>query len=147
MTQAKNGDRVKVNYTGKFEDGTIFDSSTGRDALEFTLGAGEVILGFEQTVLGMNPGENRSVEIPAVQAYGLHREEYVFEVERSMFPPDLNPQVGQQLSIRHENGHSTPVQVVSAGESKVTLDANHPLAGKNLIFAIELVAITNAAGD
>lgn len=141
MVQAKSGDRVKVDYTGTFEDGTVFDDSTGKDALEFTIGQGEVIPGFEQTVIGMNPGDKRTVEIPATDAYGPHREEFVFDVERSLFPSEIDPQVGQQLAIRHGNGHSTPVRVVGATDAKVTLDANHPLAGKKLIFNIHLVGI------
>jgi len=142
MVQAKSGDSVKVNYTGTFEDGTVFDTSTGQDALEFTIGQGEVIPSFEQTVIGMQPGETRKVEIKADDAYGPYRDEYVFDIERSMFPPDLDPQIGQKLAIRRGEGHSLPMQVVSASEDKVTLDANHPLAGKNLIFDIHLVAIT-----
>jgi len=141
MAQAKQGDAVKVHYTGKLNGGTIFDSSTGGDPLQFTIGQGEMIPGFEQAVIGMNPGESKTFNIPADGAYGPHHEEWILVVERSEIPPNLNPQLGQQLQIRHADGRTTAVIVTDVSESSVTLDANHPLAGKDLTFDIQLVEV------
>lgn len=142
--QAKKGDKVRVHYTGSLNDGSVFDSSTGGAPLEFTLGGGEVIPGFEQAVIGMQPGESRKTVIPTAEAYGPRREEYVFEVERSLFPAELKPEVGQELAIRHDDQHSTPVKVVAVAAEKITLDANHPLAGQALTFEISLQEIVSA---
>ena len=147
MEQAKNGDHVKVHYTGKLQDGTVFDSSEGRDPLEFTVGEGEVIPGFENAVVGMNPGENKTTEIRAEQAYGPHDSEMVLEVPRSQFPPDLNPQVGDQLQLSQQNGQAFMVNVTEVTPDTVTLDANHPLAGKDLTFDIRLVQVERPGGD
>lgn len=141
MAQAKQGDKVKVHYTGKLDDGTVFDSSAGRDPLEFTLGSGQVIPGFESGVTGMNPGESKSVTIPSVEAYGPKHEEMIVVVGRDEFPPDLEPSPGDQLQMRHDSGQIVMVTVAEATESHVTLDANHPLAGKDLTFDIELVEV------
>jgi FKBP-type peptidyl-prolyl cis-trans isomerase 2 len=141
MEKAKNGDLVKVHYTGKLEDGTVFDSSADRDPLEFTLGQGEVIAGFEEAVVGMSPGETRTADVDAGKAYGPRREEMVVEVDRTQFPDHLDPQVGQHLEIRQQAGECVMVTVVGVSESRVTLDANHPLAGKALRFEIQLVDI------
>ncbi len=142
MVQAKPGDTVKIHYTGRLEDGTVFDSSSDRDPLEFTINQGQVIPGFEQAVLGMTPGESKTEKIPMDQAYGPHREEMVLEVSREQIPPDLNPEVGQQLQIQQANGQSVPVFVTDVTDAQITLDANHPLAGEDLTFDIELVEIT-----
>ncbi|AFY68104.1 peptidylprolyl isomerase [Geitlerinema sp. PCC 7407] len=141
MTQAKVGDTVRVHYTGKLVDGTIFDSSSNRDPLEFAIGSGGIIPGFEQAVIGMNPGDSKTTHIPADQAYGPHRQEMVLVVEREQIPPDIDLQVGQQLQLRQENGYALPVIVTEVEEAQVTLDANHPLAGEDLIFDIQLVEI------
>jgi len=141
MAQAKKGDTVKVHYTGKLDDGTVFDSSVERDPLEFRIGEGQVLPGFEQAIEGMNPGQSRSVNIPADQAYGPYREEMVLEIEKDRFPPDLDPQVGQQLRVRQPDNNTVPVRVTEVSEATVTLDANHPLAGKDLTFEIELIEI------
>lgn len=141
MAQAKNGDTVKVHYTGKLDDGSVFDSSADRDPLEFTLGKEQVIPGFEKAIVGMNPGDSRTATIPADDAYGPHRKEMVMEVGRDQFPPDLEPQVGQQIQIKQPDGHAIAVMVTQISGSKVTLDANHPLAGKDLTFDINLVSI------
>jgi len=141
MAQAKKGDTVKVHYTGKLDDGTVFDSSVERDPLEFRIGEGQVLPGFEQAIEGMNPGQSRSVNIPADQAYGPYREEMVLEIEKDRFPPDLDPQVGQQLRVRQPDNSTVPVRVTEVSEATVTLDANHPLAGKDLTFEIELIEI------
>ena len=141
MTEAKFGDTVRVHYTGKLEDGTVFDSSLDRDPVEFTLGARQVIPGFEQAVVGMSPGESKTVEVPADQAYGPYREELVQEIDRELVPEDLKLEVGQQLALRLSPGRSIRVTVTKLTESKVTLDANHPLAGKDLTFDLQLVEI------
>lgn len=141
MTQAKPGDTVKIHYTGKLEDGTVFDSSTSRDPLEFKLSAGQVIPGFEQAVVGMSPGESKTEKIPMDQAYGPHREEMILEVNRQQMPPELQPEIGQQLQLQQPNGRVVPVLVTEVTESLVKLDANHPLAGQDLTFDIQLVEI------
>lgn len=141
MAAASDGDTVRVHYTGELDDGVIFDTSAGGEPLQFTLGAGAVIPGFEQAVLGMDPGETTTVRIPANDGYGERRDDLVLEVERDQVPPDLNPQVGERLEIRRQDGSSVPVTVSAVSEKIVTLDANHPLAGQALTFQIELVEI------
>ncbi len=141
MAQAKLGDTVKVNYTGKLQDGTVFDSSANRDPLQFALGQGQVISGFEEAVVGMAPGESKSVTIPSEQAYGPYQDELVIVVDEKQMPSDLSVEVGQQLQMRHSSGQAVPVMVTNVADSKVTLDANHPLAGKDLTFDLELVNI------
>ncbi|HEY9601416.1 MAG TPA: peptidylprolyl isomerase [Allocoleopsis sp.] len=141
MVQAKPGDTVKIHYTGKLDDGTVFDSSAEREPLEFTLSGGQVIPGFEQAVVGMAPGESKTEKIPMEQAYGPYRQEMVIQVNREQLPPDLDPEVGLQLQIQQPNGQAIPVLVTEVTNSKVTLDANHPLAGEDLTFDIELVEI------
>lgn len=142
MAQAKIGDTVQVHYTGKLEDGTIFDSSIDHDPLEFTLGQGQIIPGFEQAVVGMAPGDAKTQVIPSTQAYGPYREDMVVEISRSQMPPELEPEVGQQLEVAQGPGQIIPVVVTQVSEATVTLDANHPLAGENLVFDIQLVAIS-----
>ncbi|MEA5571251.1 peptidylprolyl isomerase [Calothrix sp. UHCC 0171] len=141
MTQAKLGDTVTVHYTGKLTDGTVFDSSDGGSPLEFTLGEGQLIPGFEEAVVGMNAGESKTTHIPVEQAYGEYRPEMVIEVERDQMPPELEPEVGQQLQIQQPTGQVIPVVITDISESTVRLDANHPLAGEDLVFDIQLVAI------
>lgn len=142
MAAAKQGDTVQIHYTGKLDDGSVFDSSEGRTPLQFTLGEGMVIAGFEAAVTGMSVGEEKTTCIPADQAYGPRQEEMVFEVPRSEMPEGMDPEVGQQLNVRHESGESTTVMVTEVADDTVTLDANHPLAGEELTFDLELVAIT-----
>ncbi|BCO09454.1 peptidyl-prolyl cis-trans isomerase [Desulfolithobacter dissulfuricans] len=141
MAEAKTGDNVKVHYTGTLEDGTVFDSSQGHDPLEFTLGSGQVIPGFEEAVLGMDQGESKKVTIPADKAYGQRNEEMVITVPREQVPEDINPEVGQQLQMGGPDGQVVVVEVVEVTEEHIILDANPPLAGKDLTFDIELVAI------
>lgn len=141
MSKAKNGDMVKVHYTGKLEDGTVFDSSSGRAPLEFTLGQGEVLTGFEEAVVGMAPGEKRTARVGADKAYGPRRQEMVVEVDRKQLPGNIDPKVGQHLEINQPAGSPIMVTVVDVSEGKVTLDANHPLAGKTLEFEIQLMDI------
>ena len=141
MAQAKTGDTVKVHYTGKLDDNTIFDTSADREPLQFTIGEGQVIPDFEQAVVGMNPGDTKNVQIPSDRAYGPHHEEMVMEVERSEIPEDLNPEVNQRLQVRQQDGEVFAVTVTAVSELKVTLDGNHPLAGKDLAFDIQLSEI------
>jgi peptidylprolyl isomerase len=141
LSKAKEGDTVKVHYTAKLEDGTVFDSSIMRAPLEFTIGEGLLIPGFEHAVIGMCPGELKTEKISADNAYGPHRDEMVLGVDKSQFPPELDPEIGQQLQIRQANGLVTDVIVIDINGSLVTLDANHPLAGKDLVFDIQLVEI------
>lgn len=141
MPQAKQGDTVKVHYTGKLDDGTVFDSSQERDPLEFTIGTGTIIPGFEQAVIGMAPGESKTEVIPTDRAYGPYLEEMVLQVERQQLPTDIDPEVGQQLQLQHPTGEVIPVVITDVSSSTVTLDANHPLAGEDLTFDIQLVAI------
>lgn len=142
MEPAKAGDVVIVHYTGKLEDGTVFDSSLDREPLQVTLGAGQVIPGLERAIVGMKPGESKTEVIPSDQAYGPYDAEMVFKVGRNRFPNDVKPELGQDLQIQHPNGRSAQVLVTAVSESTVTLDANHPLAGKDLIFDLQLIAIT-----
>ncbi len=141
MAEAKKGDRVKVHYTGKLEDGSVFDSSRDREPLEFELGGGMMIKGFDTAVSGMKVGESKTAQIPAEEAYGEHNAEMVIEVPKSQLPEDLKPEVGQQLGMQQPNGQSVPVRVVDVKEESIEIDANHPLAGKDLIFDLELVEI------
>lgn len=140
MASARPGDTVRVHYTGKLGDETVFDSSAGRDPLEFTIGEGRVIPGFETAVEGMAVGEERTVTIPVEQAYGERRDEMVATVGRDQFPPSIEPEVGLQLQM-NQNGQPIPVRVTEVSEESVTLDANHPLAGQDLTFDVELVEI------
>lgn len=141
MPQARPGDMVRVHYTGKLVDGTTFDSSEEGAPIQFTLGEGDLIPGFEEAVLGMAPGESKTHTIPAQQAYGLHQPELLLEVDRQQFPDDINPYVGQQLEMTQANGSTVPVVVTAINAAHVTLDGNHPLAGQDLLFEICLVAI------
>ncbi len=141
MVQAKTGDTVKVHYTGKLDDGTVFDTSANRAPLEFTLGQGNVIPGFENAVVGMEPGESKTTEIPSDQAYGPHHDEMLIQVTRDQFPEDVEPEVGQQLQVQQANGHQFIVSITEIKGDAITLDGNHPLAGKDLTFDIQLVEI------
>ncbi len=141
MGQVKEGDTVKVHYTGKLDDGTVFDSSKGQEPLEFTMGKGQLIPGFEQAVEGMEPGESKTVTIPANEAYGPHHDEMVIEVARDQFPADQEPEVGQQYRVHQADGTPFVVTVTDVTPDTITLDANHPLAGQDLTFDIQLVDI------
>jgi FKBP-type peptidyl-prolyl cis-trans isomerase 2 len=146
MTEARAGDTVKVHYTGKLDDGTVFDTSSDSEPLEFTLGEGQVILGFEQAVMGMNMGDSKTAKIPADEAYGRHRPEMVLAVPRDQFPANITPEVGQQLQIRQPNGQAFVVKVTDIKDDTIVLDANHPLAGQDLTFDIKLVEVTPYSG-
>lgn len=141
MTQAKQGNKVKVDYTGKLKDGSVFDSSASREPLEFMIGNGQVIPDFEDAVVGMNPGDSKTIEIPAARAYGPRHEDLVIAIDREQFPTDINPEVGDQLQISQPDGRASVVTVTDINDSSVTLDANHPLAGEDLTFDIQLVEV------
>lgn len=141
MSEAKSGDTVKIHYTGKLPDGTQFDTSAGKDPLEFELGSGQVIPGFEKAVTGMEVGQTKTVTIPPAEAYGERNEEMVHEVPKSALPDDLEPEEGMGLQARGEDGQVFRLTVTEVGDETVKVDANHPLAGKDLNFDIELVAI------
>ena len=146
MAQAKEGDEVQVHYTGRLEDGTVFDTSEDGDPLSFTVGENRVIPGFEEAVTGMEPGDSKTTEVEPEQAYGEHREDMVMEMERDQIPDDVDPEVGQQLQLRLENGQTVPVLITALGEETVTIDANHPLAGRKLKFEIELIDVGEGQG-
>lgn len=138
---AGDGDTVRVHYTGTLEDGTTFDTSVGGEPLEFTLGAGQMIPGFEEAVYGLKIGESKTVTIPAEEAYGPHRDDLVIVVEWEQLPAGLDPEVGQQLQMQQTDGRTAVVIVTDVSETTITVDANHHLAGKDLTFEIELVEI------
>jgi peptidylprolyl isomerase len=141
MASAKQGDTVLVNYTGKLGDGTVFDTSYNRQPLRFTLGKGQLIAGFEKAVIGMSPGEKKTVVIPPAEAYGQPQASAIVEMERKNLPPNTNVKIGQRLELTQEDNRRVLVTVVAATKNTITLDANHPLAGKDLTFEIELVSI------
>ena len=141
MSNAKQGDTVKIHYTGTLDDGTQFDSSAGRDPLEFEVGSGQVIPGFDKAVDGMAVGDKKDVNIPAAEAYGERNEQMIQEVPKSALPPGLEPEEGMQLQAQNEQGQAMPLTVTAVTEKSITVDGNHPLAGKALNFAIELVEI------
>lgn len=142
MSEAKKGDKVKVHYTGKLVDGAVFDSSVEREPLEFELGAGMMIAGFDKAVHGMKVGDKITTNIVADEAYGQKNDEMVIDVPKAQLPEDLKPEVGQQLAMQQPNGQSIPVVVTKVEDETVQIDANHPLAGKDLVFDIELVEIS-----
>ena len=137
--QAANGDTVRVHYTGTLADGTEFDTSVGRDPIEFTLGGGMVIPGFESALMGMAPGESKSVTLEPIDAYGPHDANLVQVVERSRIPDEIDLQVGTGLQTSDGGGNTIRLTVIALDDDNVTVDANHPLAGKSLTFALELV--------
>lgn len=141
MATVKNGDTVRVHYTGKLEDGSVFDSSEGSNPLEFIVGDGEVIAGLEQGVIGMSEGESKTITIPMEQAYGPHHKERIFEMDKTKVPENFNPDIGQQLQMYRADGVPIAVTVVGISENSYSMDCNHPLAGKTLIFETKLVKI------
>lgn len=145
MTKAKSGDIVRINYTGRLTDGTQFDSSVGREPLQFTLGSGEVIPGLDAHLEGMEPGAKSTVTIPPEAAYGPRREDAIQTIDRAGVPPDLDLQVGKQLQARTSTGALLPITVIEFDDKVVKFDANHPLAGKDLVFDVELLEIVKAA--
>ncbi|WP_118973762.1 FKBP-type peptidyl-prolyl cis-trans isomerase [Taibaiella koreensis] len=141
MSAVKAGDTVNVHYHGRLTDGTTFDSSEGRAPLQFTVGEGQVIKGFDDALIDMNIGDKKTVHIPVDEAYGPTMQENLIEFPKTEFPPDMKPEVGAQLHLSDNQGRNFPVVVAEVKEESVVLDANHPLAGKDLVFEIELVSI------
>jgi len=141
MTAAKKGDNVKIHYTGTLNDGSVFDSSIGRTPLSFRLGSGQVIQGFDEAVLGMRQGEAKTVVIPVEKAYGPRKEELVISVPRQHVPPEITPEVGLKLQMGGANGELVMVEIIEVADDYIALDANPPLAGQELTFQIDLVAI------
>jgi len=141
MSVAKKGDKVKVHYTGKLTDGTVFDSSREREPLEFEVGGGQMIAGFDQAVNGMHVGESKTAKFSSKEGYGEKDDNMIFTVPKDQLPPELEPEEGQQLSMQHPSGQNIPVVVTKVEEKEIVIDANHPLAGKELEFEIELMEI------
>ena len=145
---AETGDTVKVHYTGRLQDGTVFDTSVGSNPLEFTLGQGQLISGFEQAVIGMQVGESKTVTIPVDEAYGPRRDDMIREIERSKLLENIDPQIGMQLQMNQSDGSIIAVTIIDVSEMTIKIDANHPLAGYDLIFDIELIEIeTSQSGQ
>jgi peptidylprolyl isomerase len=145
MTMLKNGDTIKVHYTGTLEDGRVFDTSKGRDPLEFTTGEGRIISGFENAIMGMTVGETRDFEVAPDEAYGFRHEQMVLEVPMGDFPEHIEPQLGMRLQLQQQEGNPVEVVITDISEKAITLDGNHPLAGQTLHFQVELLEITNPA--
>jgi FKBP-type peptidyl-prolyl cis-trans isomerase 2 len=144
MQQVKSGDTVKVHYHGKLTDGTTFDSSEGREPLEFEVGSGMVIKGFDDGVTGMHVGDKKTINIPVDEAYGPRQEEMLIEFPINQFPPDLKPEIGMPLTMTTSHGQPVQVVITEVKDETVVLDANHPLAGQELVFDLELVEIVGA---
>jgi len=143
MTQAKEGDTVKVHYKGILSNGDVFDDSHGRAPLEFTLGEGQIIPGFDNAVKGLTPGDTCTEKIPCDEAYGEIRDDLVASVERSNLPDEIDPEVGQRLQMQQQNGQRLNVVITEVDEESITVDANHPLSGEDLTFEIELIDIVS----
>lgn len=141
MTQAKEGDTVRISYTGTLTDGTVFDTSEGRDPLEFTIGSGQIIPGLDHAMPGMAVGDTKRVEIGVMEAYGPSHADRVLEVPLEELPADIPREVGITLAMQGPDGQQVPVRVIAVSDTTMTLDANHPLAGQDLVFEIELVSI------
>lgn len=141
MAQAKAGDKVRVHYDGQLNDGTVFDSSRAREPIEFVLGEDSVIPGFEQAIIGMEAGESKDVSIPPEDGFGEYNEDLVVNVEKSILPPDINPELGMQLEVSSEEESPRVFTIADIAEDTITLDGNHPLAGKEIAFKIKLLEI------
>lgn len=141
MQEVKAGDNVRVHYEGRLNNGHVFDKSEGRDPLAFEVGRGQVIKGFDDALVGMKVGDKKTVNIPVDQAYGERNDNMIMEFPMSDFPADMKPEVGMQLHMSDNEGNNFPVIITEVKQDSVILDANHQLAGQNLIFDIELVAI------
>ena len=141
LSKAKDGDTVKVHYTGTLENGEVFDTSKEREPLEFQLGQGQLIPGFEKAVIGMDEGDATKVDIPSDEAYGEVREDLVITVPKDQLPDDVEPKIGMQLQVNQQNGQPIPVRITEIKDEELILDANHPLAGKDLSFEIKLLEV------
>lgn len=145
MQQVKKGDKIKIHYHGRLNDGTVFDSSNGRQPLEFEVGSGMVIPGFDAGVTGMSVGEKKTINIPFMEAYGPVQNEMIIEFPKTNFPAEMKPEVGMQLNMSNQSGQQFPVVIKEIKDEVIVLDANHPLAGKDLIFDLELVEIVGGS--
>ena len=145
MQQVKKGDTVKVHYHGKLTSGETFDSSEGKEPLEFKVGEGSVIKGFDEGVMGMKIGDKKTIQVPIEDAYGPKNEEMLIEFPKDRFPSDMNPEVGMPLTMSNGSGQNFRVTIIEVKDDSVILDANHPLAGEDLIFDIELVEISGGS--
>ncbi|MCC5983821.1 MAG: peptidylprolyl isomerase [Rhodobacteraceae bacterium] len=141
MTQAKKGDTVRMHYKGTLDDGSVFDSSEGREPLQFTIGAGQIIPGLEQAVEGMGAGDEKTVTIPAAEAYGDYQPQARQGIPRDQIPDNIPLEIGGRLQVQTPEGRAVPVTVTEISDEVVVLDANHPLAGKDLTFAFEIVDV------
>lgn len=141
MSKVEKGNKVKVHYTGKLTDDTVFDSSREREPIEFTVDAGQMIKGFDNAVVGMAVGETKKVEVPVNEAYGPKKDEAMITVNKSQLPEGMEPAVGMQLEATQQDGNKQLLVVAEVKDEDVVLDANHPLAGKDLVFDIELMEI------
>jgi len=144
MTEIKNGDVVRIHYTGKFTDGTPFDSSDGREPLEFKMGAGQIIPGLERSIEGMDVGDKETVTVPAADAYGPRDDAQVQAIPRTAIPDGVDVDVGSRLQANTADGRTVNLTVVDLDDSSVTVDANHPLAGRDLVFDIEIIDVKAA---
>jgi peptidylprolyl isomerase len=147
MNQAKSGDRVKIHYTGKLNDGTVFADSKKSEPLEFTLGAGQIIPGVDEAVQGMEPGQSKTVTIPPEKAYGPRQEGLTKDIPKGDLPEGMQPQVGQSLKVDRPNGEPMIVSITAVSDSNITVDANHPLAGKDLDFKLELLEVSETSDE
>jgi peptidylprolyl isomerase len=138
---AKANDKVKVHYKGTLSNGDVFDTSEGRDPLEFTLGTGQVIVGFDKGIEGMSVNETKTIDVPCGEAYGEVVKELIQEVPKAQLPPEINPEVGMQLMSNTPDGQQIPLVVTEVKDENIVVDANHPLAGKDLTFEVTLVSI------
>lgn len=141
MSKAEEGKTVKVHYTGTLKNGEVFDSSKEKEPLEFKLGEGQLIPGFEKAVVGMKVGDSTTISIPSAEAYGDAREDLIIAVPKDQLPTEIEPQIGMQLQVNQENGQPVPVRITDITDTELKLDANHPLAGEDLTFDIELVNV------
>ena len=141
MAQVKHGDTIKVHYTGKLNNGEVFDSSRNREPLEFTVGERALIAGFEEGTIGMNIGDIKTITLPCDQAYGQKREELIVEIPLAELPEKIKPVKGLRMTLHQANGQTIPVTITGVSATAVTLDANHPLAGQELTFEIEIMEI------
>jgi len=137
----KKGDKVKIHYTGRIKDGQVFDSSLEREPIEFEIGSGRVIPGVDKGVIGMKPGEKKEVDVPPQEGYGEYEQKLLIDVPMDKMPKDIKPEVGMRLQMVNNMGQPLPVLVTEVNDESVKLDANHPLAGKDLVFNIELVEV------
>ena len=143
MTEAKRGDRVKVHVVAKLKNGKIFDSTNNKEPLELTIGQGKFIRGLEEAIIGMAPGEKKTLDLPPEQAFGPYRDGLTIKVDKKSIPPQIKPKVGMELEMKRGESEKTRVRITEVDSTTITVDANHPLAGEKLVFDIELIELIN----